>query len=196
MIISETKLKGAFIIEPELFKDERGYLAELWTQIQFQERGMESLFVQCNVSYNRKKGTLRGLHYQVAPDAQAKLVKCTTGAIFDVGVDLIPASRTYRQWVGVELSASNHRMLYLSGDFAHGYQTLADDAEVLYMATAGYAPASERGVRWDDAAFRIEWPEARERVMSKRDREFPNFDVREEGLSFTGITGQNRKSPV
>jgi dTDP-4-dehydrorhamnose 3,5-epimerase len=177
MTINETMLKGVYLIEPERFEDERGFFAELWTQIQLQERGLESLFVQCNVSYNRSKGTLRGLHYQVAPDAQAKLMRCTAGAIFDVGVDLDPTSRTYRQWVGVELSASNHRLLYLSGNFAHGYQTLTDDAEVLYMATAGYAPASERGVRWDDAAFRIEWPEAPERIMNKRDMEYPDFSV-------------------
>jgi dTDP-4-dehydrorhamnose 3,5-epimerase len=175
MIITETRLKGAFVIEPEVFEDERGYFAELWTQVQSQERGMESLFVQCNISHNKRKGTLRGLHYQIAPHAQAKLVYCTAGAIFDVGVDLNPASSTYRQWVGVELSASNHRMLYLSGDFAHGYQTLADDAQVLYLATAAYAPASERGVRWDDGAFQIEWPAAPERIMNQRDVEYPDF---------------------
>lgn len=177
MIITETNLKGALIIEPELFKDERGYFAELWTQIQLEERGMESLFVQCNVSYNRSKGTLRGLHYQVEPHAQAKLVRCTAGAIFDVGVDLNPDSPSYRQWVGVELSASNNRMMYLSGDFAHGYQTLTDDAEILYLVTAAYAPASEKGVRWNDAAFGIEWPEAGERIISKRDRDYQNVIV-------------------
>ena len=175
MIITETKLKGAFVIEPELFKDDRGYFAELWTQIQLRERGIDSLFVQCNISHNQKKGTLRGLHYQVAPHAQAKLVHCTAGAIFDVGVDLNPDSPTYRRWIGVELSATNHRMLYLSSDVAHGYQTLADDAEVLYLATAAYSPASERGVRWDDGAFGIEWPEVPERTMNKRDVAYPDF---------------------
>jgi dTDP-4-dehydrorhamnose 3,5-epimerase len=175
MIIEQTMLKGVYLIEPKRFEDERGFFAELWTQTQLQERGLESLFVQCNISYNRRKGTLRGLHYQVAPDAQAKLIRCTAGAIFDVGVDLDPTSPGYRQWVGFELSASNHRLLYLSGNFAHGYQTLTDGAEVLYMATAGYAPASERGVRWDDAAFGIEWPEAPERIMNKRDLGYPDF---------------------
>jgi dTDP-4-dehydrorhamnose 3,5-epimerase len=175
MIITETRLKGAFMIEPERFEDERGYFAELWTQTQLQEPGMESLFVQCNVSFNRKKDTLRGLHFQVAPQAQAKLVQCTAGAIFDVGLDLQPASPTYRQWIGVELSAANHRMLYLSGGFAHGYQTLEASTEVLYLATTAYAPASERGVRWDDAAFCIQWPDASERIMSQRDREYPDF---------------------
>jgi dTDP-4-dehydrorhamnose 3,5-epimerase len=143
--------------------------------MQLQKCGMGSLFVQGNVSYNRRRGTLRGLHYQVAPDSQAKLMRCTAGAIFDVGVDLDPASPTYRQWVSAELSASNHRMLYLSGNFAHGYQTLTDDAELLYMATAAYAPASERGVRWDDTAFGIAWPETPQRIMKKRDMQYPDF---------------------
>jgi dTDP-4-dehydrorhamnose 3,5-epimerase len=177
MVITETRLEGAFVIEPELFKDERGYFAELWTQVQLQERGLENLFVQCNLSRTQRKGTLRGLHYQVTPHAQAKLVHCTAGAIFDVGVDLRPASPTYRQWIGVELSASNHRMLYLSGDFAHGYQTLEDDSEVLYLATAAYSPASERGARWNDEAFRIEWPETPKRIMNKRDMEYPDFTL-------------------
>lgn len=177
MIFKETKLRGAFIIEPERFEDGRGFFAELWTQSQLEAHGMESRFVQCNVSCNRKKDTLRGLHYQIAPHAQAKLVRCTAGAIYDVGVDLRPDSPTFRQWVGVELSAGNHRMLYLPGDFAHGYQTLEDDAEILYMVTAAYAPASERGVRWDDPAFQIEWPEVAERIMSRKDREYPDFRV-------------------
>lgn len=177
MVITETKLKGAFVIEPEVIKDDRGYFAELWTKSQFQEHGMGSLFVQCNVSHNHKKGTLRGLHYQLAPNAQAKLVHCIAGAIFDVAVDLNPVSPSYRQWVSVELSASNHRMLYLSSHFAHGYQTLADDAEVVYLATALYARENERGVRWDDPAFHIDWPETPERIMNKRDREYPDFTL-------------------
>lgn len=175
MIITETKLKGAFVIEPEVFKDDRGYFAELWTQIQLQKHGIDSGFVQCNISHNKRKGTLRGLHYQVAPDAQAKLISCTAGAIFDVGVDLNPGSPTYRQWIGVELSASNHRMIYLSGDFAHGYQTLEDNSEILYLVNAGYAPASERGVRWDDPAFAIEWPDTVGRIMSERDKGYQDL---------------------
>ncbi len=175
MIIRETDFKGAYIIEPELLKDERGHFAELWTETQLSAHGMDCKFVQSNVSYNRNKGTLRGLHYQVAPDAQAKLVCCTAGAIFDVGVDLNPHSATFRQWIGVELSASNHRMIYLSGDFAHGYQTLEDNSEILYLVTAGYAPASERGVRWNDCAFGIEWPNTANRIMSHRDQSYPDF---------------------
>ena len=175
MIITETNLQGAYIVEPKLHNDERGHFAELWTATELSAHGLDSKFVQCNVSYNRNQGTLRGLHYQVAPDAQAKLVRCTAGAIFDVGVDLNPSSPTYRQWIGVELSASNNRMIYLSGDFAHGYQTLEDDSEIMYFVTAGYAPASERGVRWDDAAFGIKWPETAERIMSDRDRAYSDF---------------------
>lgn len=175
MIFKETKLRGAFVIEPKRFEDERGFFAELWTQRQLEERGMECHFAQSNVSYNHRKGTLRGLHYQVAPDEQAKLVRCTAGAIFDVGVDLRRDSPTFLQWVGVELSASNHRMLYLPGDFAHGFQTLEDGAEVLYMASAAYAPASERGVRWDDPAFGIVWPEEGARIINARDNAYPGF---------------------
>ena len=177
MDIIETSLKGAYIIEPKLLQDDRGYFAELWTQTLLKTHGLDSQFVQSNVSFNRKKGTLRGLHYQIAPDAQAKLVCCTAGSIFDVGVDLNPASPTYRQWIGVELSASNHRMIYLSGDFAHGYQTLEDNSEIQYLVTAAYAPQSERGVRWDDPAFAIEWPATVERLMSERDRGYPNFNL-------------------
>lgn len=175
MIITETKLKGAYVIEPKLFEDDRGHFAELWKQPELNALGLATNFVQCNVSYNRNKGTLRGLHYQVAPDAQAKLVCCTAGAIYDVGVDLDPNSPTYRQWVSVELSARNHRMIYLPSDCAHGYQTLEDNSEILYLVTAGYAPASERGVRWDDSAFGIQWPETAERIMSDRDCAYPDF---------------------
>jgi dTDP-4-dehydrorhamnose 3,5-epimerase len=173
MIITETKLKGAFVIEPEVFKDERGYFAELWTRRELEERGMESRFVQGNVSYNRLKGTLRGMHYQAAPHAQAKLVGCTAGAMFDVGIDLRPDSATFRQWIGVELSRANRRVLYLPGDFAHGYQTLENDSEVSYLVTAPFAPAHERGVRWNDPAFGIEWPALAERIINTKDSQFP-----------------------
>ena len=177
MIIRETGLTGAYIIEPDLIQDDRGHFAELWTTALLDAHGLNSQFVQGNVSFNAARNTLRGLHYQVEPDAQAKLVCCTAGTIFDVGVDLNPASPSYRQWIGIELSASNHRMIYLSGDFAHGYQTLEDDSEILYLVTAGYAPQSERGIRWDDPAFAIDWPGTTERIMSDRDRGYPDFKL-------------------
>lgn len=175
MKITETELKGAFVIEPTLREDARGFFAQLWTEAELAGRGMEGRFVQCNISYNLRRGTLRGMHYQAAPDGQAKLVRCTAGAIYDVGIDLRPHSPTFRRWVGVELSADNHRMLYLPGDFAHGFQTLTDGAEVLYMVSSPYAPQSERGVRWDDPAFRVEWPAADDRIINERDNSYPDF---------------------
>ena len=173
MIVRETGLGGAFLIEPELKEDERGFFEQVWTRAELEARGMEGGFVQCNLSYSRRRGTLRGLHYQIAPHAQAKLVRCTAGAVFDVGVDLRPDSPTFRRWVGFELSARNRHMLYLPVGFAHGFQTLEDDSEVLYMITAPYDPASERGARWNDPAFRIEWPDADERVINARDSAYP-----------------------
>jgi dTDP-4-dehydrorhamnose 3,5-epimerase len=175
MIITETKLKGAFAIDLKRHEDERGFFAQMWTQRELEERGMEGRFVQCNVSYNNRRGTLRGLHYQAPPDAQAKLISCTAGSIYDVGIDLRPDSSTFRQWVGVELSADNHRMLYLPGDFAHGYLTLEDDTEVFYLVSSPYAPQSERGVRWDDPAFRVAWPGAGEFIVNERDNSFSDF---------------------
>ncbi len=172
MIVRETELSGAFIIEPELREDERGFFEQVWTRAELEAHAMDSSFVQCNLSYSRRRGTLRGLHYQVGPHAQAKLVRCTAGAIFDVGVDLRPDSPTFRRWVGVELSARNRRMLYLPVGLAHGFQTLADDSEVLYMVTGRYDPASERGARWDDPAFGIEWPEVSERIINARDNSY------------------------
>ena len=176
MMITETKLKGAFLIEPQRFEDERGFFARVWSEAEFAARGIESRFVESNLSFSSRRGTLRGMHFQTAPYAQAKLVRCTRGAIFDVGIDLRPDSPTFRQWVGAELSADNRRMLYLPGEFAHGFQTLEDDTEVFYQVSAVYAPGHDGGVRWDDPAFRIEWPHAAERVIIARDREYPDFE--------------------
>ena len=175
MIISETKIKGAYLIEPELLVDARGSFAHLWTQRELEAHGLEGRFVECNASFNHRRGTLRGLHYQAAPHGQAKLVRCTRGSMYDVGVDLRPDSPTFRQWVGVELSERNNLMLYLPGDFAHGYQTLEDETEIVYMVTSPYAPASGRGVRWDDPAFGIDWPDVGERIINARDSDYPDF---------------------
>lgn len=174
-MITETKLKGAFIVEPQRFADERGFFAQVWSEAEFAAAGIEARFVENNLSFSRRRGTLRGMHFQTAPYAQGKLVRCTRGAIFDVGIDLRPGSPTFKQWVGVELSADNRRMLYLPGEFAHGFQTLEDDTEVFYQVSAVYAPAHNSGVRWDDPAFRVEWPHADERVIIARDREYPDF---------------------
>ena len=175
MNFKETKLKGAFVIEPRRFEDERGFFAPSFSQKEFAARGLTDRFIENNISYSRGEGTLRGMHYQAAPHGQAKLVRCTRGAIYDVGIDLRPDSPTFKQWVGVELSAENRLMLYLPGDFAHGFLTLADDTEVFYQVSSAYAPQSERGVRWDDPAFRIEWPATRGRIINARDESYPDF---------------------
>ncbi|HEX5707249.1 MAG TPA: dTDP-4-dehydrorhamnose 3,5-epimerase [Pyrinomonadaceae bacterium] len=177
MIVKETSLRGAFLIEAEPREDERGSFEQVWTREELEAHGMEGGFVQCNLSRSRRRGTLRGLHYQVGPHAQAKLVRCTAGRIFDVGVDLRADSPTFRRWVGFELSASNRRMLYLPVGFAHGFQTLEDDSEVLYMVTGRYDRDNERGVRWNDPAFGIEWPAADERIINARDAAYTLLDA-------------------
>jgi dTDP-4-dehydrorhamnose 3,5-epimerase len=171
----ETRLTDAFIVDPERFEDERGYFARNWSQREFEAAGLETSFVECNVSFNRRTGTLRGMHYQEAPYEQVKLVRCTRGAIYDVIVDLRPASATFKQWLGVELTAANGRILYVPASFAHGFQTLADDTEVSYQMSSYFEPASGRGVRWNDPAFAIEWPETDQRIIISRDREYPDF---------------------
>jgi dTDP-4-dehydrorhamnose 3,5-epimerase len=173
---TETRLGGAFVIEPERFDDERGFFARSFSDREFEAHGINPRLVECNISYNRRRHTLRGMHYQAAPHAQAKLVRCTRGAVFDVIVDLRPASPTFRRWLGLELTAENPRQLYVPEGFAHGFQTLRDDTEIFYQMSAQYEPSSGRGVRWDDPAFRIEWPEADERIMAARDREYPDFN--------------------
>ena len=175
MIFTETRLHGVYLLEPRRFEDERGFFAPSFSAKEFAERGLESRFVENNISYSRSRGTLRGMHYQAAPHAQAKLVRCTAGAIFDCIIDLREGSETFAQWVGVELSADNHTQLYVPEGFAHGFQTLADATEVFYQMSSPYVPESAQGVRWDDPAFGIVWPEAAERVINERDRTYPDF---------------------
>lgn len=174
MIFRETRLKGAFIIDMEPSADARGFFARAWCQREFAAHGLKSRFVQCNISYNIKKGTLRGMHYQIAPYAEAKVVRCTRGAIYDVIIDLRPDSLTYKQWVAVELTAENYRMLYVPEGFAHGFQTLKDDTEVFYQMSEFYHPECARGVRWDDEAFGIEWPQS-VLILSDKDRHYLDF---------------------
>ena len=176
MIFRETKLAGAFIIDLEKREDERGFFARAWCEKEFAEHGLATRLVQCNLSYNARPGTLRGMHYQVAPHEETKLVRCFRGAIFDVIIDLRRDSKTYKQWVGVELSADNRRALYVPEGFAHGYQTLTPDAETFYQVSEFYAPEAERGVRWNDPAFGIKWPETPERVISEKDTAFPDYE--------------------
>lgn len=170
----ETPLRGAVILEIEKSDDERGFFARTYCEREFKEHGLTFEFRQCSVSYNVKKGTIRGLHYQAAPHEEEKIVRCTMGAIFDVAVDLRPESPSFRKWLGVELNAENRRMLFLPKGLAHGFQTLRDGSEVFYQISGEYHPESVRGVRWDDPAFRVDWPE-RVTSISTRDRSFLDF---------------------
>lgn len=175
MIFHELSLPGAFEIELEKRRDQRGFFARTWCQREFREVIPDAEPVQANCSFNVKAGTLRGLHYQVAPDVETKLVRCTRGAIFDVIVDLRPNSPTYHQWVGRELSAENGRMMFVPKEFAHGFLTLEDDTEVAYQTSAFYAPESEGGLRWNDPALSIRWPLPVE-VISPKDQSWPLID--------------------
>jgi dTDP-4-dehydrorhamnose 3,5-epimerase len=174
VIFTETALKGTFIIEPERCEDERGFFARTWCIREFEGHGLNPRVVQCNVSYNKKKGTLRGMHFQAAPHEEAKLVRCTMGAIYDVIIDLRPTSPTYAKHVAVVLSAQNRRMLFIPEGFAHGFQTLEDHAEVFYQMSEMYVPECARGVRWDDPAFGIQWPDD-DRIISERDQRYSDF---------------------
>jgi dTDP-4-dehydrorhamnose 3,5-epimerase len=174
LIFQETELKGAFQIEAEELRDERGFFARVWCQQEFAAHGLNPKLAQCSISFNRKKGTLRGMHYQVAPHEEAKLVRCTRGAIHDVIIDLRPESATFKRHYATVLSYANRRMLYIPERFAHGFQTLEDDTEVLYLISDFYAPECARGVRWDDPALGIVWP-AGKRIISERDRTYPDL---------------------
>ncbi len=167
-------LAGAYVIEMEQLADERGFFARAFCRREFEAHGLDPNVAQVNVSFNRRRGTLRGMHYQAAPHEEAKVVRCTQGAIWDVIVDLRPGSPTFRQWQGVELSSANRRSLYVPRGFAHGFQALADDAEVLYLMSEFYHPESARGVRWNDPAFGISWPIA-DPHMSPRDASYEKF---------------------
>ncbi len=170
----ETPLAGAYIIDIERKEDERGFFALSWRAREFTARGLDPQLAECNISFNARKGTLRGMHYQAPPHGQAKLVRCTMGAIYDVIIDLRPDSPTFKQWTAVELTAENRRMLFIPAPFAHGFQTLMDNSEVFYQMSTPFVPESGRGVRWDDKAFGITWPLA-EKIMNERDRTYPDF---------------------
>jgi len=176
MVFKETKLKGAYIIEIEKKQDVRGFFARSFCEQEFQQHGISFRIAQCNVSFNRSKGTLRGMHYQSAPYEEAKLVSCTSGAIYDVIIDLMPDSTTYCKWIAVKLSANDHKMLYVPKGFAHGFQTLNDNTTVFYQMAEFYHPKSAKGIRWDDFAFQIKWPIIKEGIIiSENDRNYPLF---------------------
>ena len=176
MIFTETELAGAFIIDLERLCDERGFFARTWCEDEFAAHGIGLPPLQANMSMNPTKGTLRGMHYQLAPYEESKLVRCTRGAIYDVIVDLREDSPTFGQWLGVELTADNCRQLYVPGGFAHGFLTLAENSDVNYQVSAKYAPGFERGLRWDDPAIGIQWP-AVPQLISDKDRRHPDFQM-------------------
>jgi len=175
MIFKETQLKGAFIIETQPIGDNRGFFARAWCQKEFEAHGLISSFVQANVTFSPKLGTLRGLHYQIAPHEEVKLVRCTRGAIYDVIIDLRPKSPTYKQWLATNLTADNCKMIYIPGGFAHGYQILMDDTEVFYQVGQFYAPEYERGIRWNDPGFAVDWPINSPLILSEKDKRWPDF---------------------
>lgn len=173
MIFTRTRLDGVVLVDPEPIEDERGSFARTWCARDFAAAGLDATIAQCNVSFNRKKGTVRGMHFQREPRAEPKLVSCTSGAIFDVVIDLRPASPTYRQWLGVELTGHNGRAIAVPRGFAHGFQTLEDDTRVFYQMGEFYSPELADGVRWNDPAFGIRWP-LEVTALSPRDRSFPD----------------------
>ena len=174
MIFTKLALDGAFLVELKKIEDPRGFFARAFCQREFEQHGLNPRLVQCNISFNPARATLRGMHYQRAPFAEVKLVRCIRGGIYDVIIDLRRDSPTYRQWQGVELTAGNRRMLYVPEGFAHGYLSLTEDSEVFYQVSEFYAPGSEAGIRWNDPAFAIKWP-VEPRVISDKDLAHPDF---------------------
>jgi dTDP-4-dehydrorhamnose 3,5-epimerase len=174
MKFTQTKIPGAYLIEIQPFRDERGFFARSFCTDEFKHQGLDHNFVQCSVSFTSQLGTVRGMHYQIAPDTETKLVRCTRGSIYDVILDLRPKSPTFRQWVAAELTSNNHQMFYIPPGCAHGFQTLENDTEVFYQMAGTYIPDAARGVRWNDPAFRIEMPLA-VNMIKERDRDYPDF---------------------
>ncbi|MHC4083600.1 MAG: dTDP-4-dehydrorhamnose 3,5-epimerase [Planctomycetota bacterium] len=174
MLFKKTGLRDSYIIDLELMEDERGFFARSFCQQEFEKRGLNPHIVQCNLSYNKKRGTLRGMHYQAAPHKEAKLVSCVQGSIYDVIIDLRHDSPTYCKWIAVELSVKNYKMLYIPEGFAHGFQTLEDDTMVFYQMSEFYHPECSRGIWWNDPFFQIKWP-VRDITVSTRDNNYPRF---------------------
>jgi dTDP-4-dehydrorhamnose 3,5-epimerase len=175
VILRETEIRGAFLVEPEPIADKRGFFTRIFDADEFMAHGLETQFPQWSISYNQRPGTLRGLHFQRAPYAEVKLVRCTRGSLHDVILDLRPDSSTFRRWTAMELSADNRLALYIPKGVAHGFQTLEPATEVTYAISTPYEASAAAGVRWDDPAFGIEWPKAEHRVLSETDRAWPDF---------------------
>ncbi len=176
MILHETSLEGVYVVEPERAADDRGFFARTYSSSQFAEWGLELAITECSIAYNRARWTIRGLHYQKPPHEEAKIVRCTNGAVYDVAVDLRPNSRTYLRWEAIELTAENRIALYVPPGCAHGYQTLREDSELHYAISTAYAPEAGAGVRWNDPLLGIDWP-ASPSVISPRDKAYPDLEV-------------------
>jgi len=175
VIFHETTLKGVFLIEVERNEDDRGFFARTFCQKEFESHGINWKVSQCNISYNRKKGTLRGMHFQIKPHEEAKLVRVTKGIVYDVILDLRPDSPTFKNWITIELSSDNRKSVYIPEGLAHGFQTLQDDTEVFYQMSELYHAESARGLRWNDPAFSIKWP-IEEKIISTKDSQYPDFE--------------------
>ena len=176
MIFTETILKNAYVIELEKREDHRGFFARTWDKKEFEERNLNSNLVQCNVSFSKKCGTLRGMHYQKKPFEESKVIRCVKGKIFDVIIDLRSSSSTFKKWFGVELTEENYKMLYVPEGFAHGFQTLEDNSEIIYQVSEFYTPNSELGIHWNDHAFNITWP-IEEKIITEKDNAWKVFDL-------------------
>jgi len=170
----ETNLNDAYVIEIEPHKDERGFFSRFWCRQEFESQGLDTKLVQCNISFSERIGTLRGMHYQIAPFEETKLIRCTMGAISDVIIDLRSKSSTFKKWFSIELNSENHLGLFVPKGFAHGFQTLKDNTEVFYMMGEFYHPECERGIRWDDPMFKIEWP-IETKIISSKDQSYPDW---------------------
>jgi len=174
MIFSKTKFDGVFVIELERLKDERGFFARSFDAKKFEDLGLSPKIVQCNISFNEKRGTIRGMHYQAKPFEEDKTIRCTKGSIFDVVIDLREQSKTFKKWLGINLSAAEQKMIYIPKGFAHGFQTLEDNTEVFYQMSEFFTPECSRGIRWDDATFQIKWP-LKSTMISEKDRAYKSF---------------------
>ncbi len=175
MEFTPSGIADVWILELERYRDNRGWFARTWCREEFRRQGLQDQFDQCSTSFNSRRGIIRGLHFQVTPYQETKLVRCTRGALFDVALDVRPTSPTFKRWVGVELTPDNGRQLYLGPGVAHGFQTLADNTEVFYQITTPWRPDAARGVRWNDPAFGIHWPLADQVLLSERDARYPDF---------------------
>ncbi len=175
MIFTETILKNAYVIELEKREDHRGFFARTWDKKEFEEHNLNSNLVQCNVSFSKKCGTLRGMHYQKKPFEESKVIRCVKGKIFDVIIDLRSSSSTFKKWFGVELTEENYKMLYVPEGFAHGFQSLEDNSEIIYQVSEFYTPNSELGIHWNDPSFNITWP-IEEKIITEKDNSWKLFN--------------------